>query len=43
MGKVIGKTYPKKNGANNQQTPPAQTPPAQTQPQNGAKQDDNKN
>ncbi len=43
MGKVIGKTYPKKNGTNSQQTPPAQTPPAQTQPQNGAKQDDNKN
>lgn len=38
MGKVIGKTYPKKNGANSRQTPPAHT-----QPQNGAKQDDNKN
>ncbi len=38
MGKVIGKTYPKKKrGGNGQQTPPAQTPP-----ENGTKQDENK-
>ena len=39
MGKVIGKTYPKKakGGKGQQQTPPAQTPP-----ENGVNQDENK-
>ena len=37
MGKVIGKTYPKKKRGGNGQS---QTPPAQTNPE-GAKQDGN--
>ena len=35
MGKVIGKTYPKKKKGGKTQTPPAQTPP-----ENGANQGD---
>jgi hypothetical protein len=35
MGKVIGKTYPKKKRGGNVQTSPAQTPPA-----NGTKQNE---
>lgn len=38
MGKVIGKTYPKKKRGGNGQT---QTPPAQTPPENGANQNGN--
>lgn len=37
MGKVIGKTYPKKRKDGNGQT---QTPPAQTPPANNTKQDE---
>lgn len=38
MGKVIGKTYPKKRKGGNGQT---QTPPAQTPPENGVNQPEN--
>lgn len=40
MGKVIGKTYPKKKRGGNGQP---QTPPAQTPPENGAKQGEDEN